>query len=211
MIVTALGSSWAIRAGPFGRIAEGSVWLGIGTWNRCKARAGRGGRQRAADARRGMTSAEEFRRVMGHFATGVTVVTSRGPEGEPVGLTVNAFTSVSLEPLLVLVCIHNRASGREPLLGAGHFAVNILAEDQEALALRFASKYAAERFHELEIREGSLGSPVVPGALAWLECRVHAVFPGGDHSVILGEVVDYHARRGRPLLFFQGRLRGLGE
>jgi flavin reductase (DIM6/NTAB) family NADH-FMN oxidoreductase RutF len=157
-----------------------------------------------------MTGAEEFRRVMGHFATGVTVVTSRDPEGRPVGLTVNAFTSVSLDPLLVLVCIHRRASGHDALLGCGHFAVNVLAEDQEGLALRFATRDPSERFLELDVADGPLGSPVVPGALAWLECRVREVFPGGDHSVVLGEVMECSSREGRPLIFFQGRLRGLG-
>jgi flavin reductase (DIM6/NTAB) family NADH-FMN oxidoreductase RutF len=156
-----------------------------------------------------MIRTEEFRRVMGHFATGVTVVTSRGPDGVPLGLTVNAFTSVSLNPRLVLVCIHRRASGHDSLLERGHFAVNVLREEQEALALRFSVEDASERFRDLPTPEGPLGSPLIPGALAWLECRVREVFPGGDHSVVLGEVVECQSHPGRPLLFFRGRLMGL--
>jgi flavin reductase (DIM6/NTAB) family NADH-FMN oxidoreductase RutF len=157
-----------------------------------------------------MIGTEEFRRVMGHFATGVTVVTSRGVDGVPLGLTVNAFTSVSLDPLLVLVCIHRRASGHDALLESGHFAVNVLRRDQEELALRFSGKDASERFRDLPAPDGPLGSPLIPEALAWLECRIRDVFPGGDHSVVLGEVVGCQARDGEPLLFFQGRLMGLG-
>jgi flavin reductase (DIM6/NTAB) family NADH-FMN oxidoreductase RutF len=157
-----------------------------------------------------MTGAEEFRSVMGHFATGVTIVTSRDPEGGPVGLTVNAFASVSLDPVLVLVCIHRTASGHDPLLGAGHFAVNVLDEHQEALARRFATADASERFLETDVTDGPLGSPLLPGALAWLECSVRDVFPGGDHSIVLGEVVECQAHPGRPLLFFRGTFRGLG-
>jgi flavin reductase (DIM6/NTAB) family NADH-FMN oxidoreductase RutF len=157
-----------------------------------------------------MIGTEEFRKVMGHFATGVTVVTSRGPDGVPLGLTVNAFTSVSLDPLLVLVCIHRRASGHDALLESGRFAVNVLGEEQEALAVRFSVKDAWERFRDLPATDGPLGSPLITGALAWLECRVRDVFPGGDHSVVLGEVVECQAHPGRPLVFFQGRLMGLG-
>jgi flavin reductase (DIM6/NTAB) family NADH-FMN oxidoreductase RutF len=158
-----------------------------------------------------MLRAEEFRRVMGHFATGVTVVTTRGLDGEPVGLTVNAFASVSLDPVLVLVCVHRLASGHDPLLAAGHFAVNVLAEEQEALAVRFAAGESSERFRGLDVTDGPLGSPLLPGALAWLDCRIHEVFPGGDHSVVVGEAVAFQARDGRPLLFFRGGLRGMGE
>jgi flavin reductase (DIM6/NTAB) family NADH-FMN oxidoreductase RutF len=157
-----------------------------------------------------MIGTEEFRNVMGHFATGVTVVTSRGADGVPLGLTVNAFTSVSLDPLLVLVCIHRRASGHDALLESGHFAVNVLRREQEDLALRFSATDASERFRDLPATDGPLGTPLIPGALAWLECRVREVFPGGDHSVILGEVVGCQAHPGEPLLFFKGRLMGLG-
>lgn len=157
-----------------------------------------------------MIGEREFRRVMGRFATGVTVVTARGRDGEPVGLTVNAFASVSLDPLLVLVCVHRRASGYGPLLEAGCFAVNILARDQESLAVRFSAGNAQARFQGLEVTDGPLGSPLLPRTLGWLECRIREVFPGGDHSILLAGVVACSGRDGDPLLFYQGRFGGMG-
>jgi 3-hydroxy-9,10-secoandrosta-1,3,5(10)-triene-9,17-dione monooxygenase reductase component len=156
-----------------------------------------------------MIGQEEFRTVMGHFSTGVTVVASRKPNGDRVGLTVNAFTSVSLEPPTVLVSLHKDAAGHDPLLEAGHFGVSILSARQHDLAYRFAEEDPEERFLGLDVEEGALGSPLIKGALAWLECRVQAVFPGGDHDIVLGEVVDCGAGKGDPLLFFRGSLQGM--
>ena len=150
---------------------------------------------------------EKFRRVMGHFSTGVTVVASVTTTGEPVGLTVNAFTSVSLVPPLVLVCVHREAEPHGHLLEAGHFGVSILNAEQADLAWTFSREDSARRFHGLPDIRGRLGSPLVPGALAWLECRIQEVYPGGDHSIVLGEVVDCEAKEGEPLLFFRGSLR----
>ncbi len=158
-----------------------------------------------------MITQEKFRDVMGHFATGVTVVTTRGSAGEPLGLTVNAFTSVSLEPLLVLVCIHRRATAHDPLLENGIFAVNILDYEQAAVALRFAAKDARERFRDFKLVDGPMGSPLLPAALGWLECQVEKVHPGGDHSIIVAEVLACEAREGSPLLFFRGLLEGWVE
>lgn len=155
-----------------------------------------------------MISELKFRDVMGHFATGVTVVTTRGLHGRPLGMTVNAFTSVSLDPLSVLVCIHKEAASHDPLLEAGIFAVNVLDREQGAVAARFAASDALERFRDFKVVDGPLGSPLLPDALAWLECRVEGVFPGGDHSIILGEVMACDARDGNPLLFFRGTLMG---
>lgn len=157
-----------------------------------------------------MVGEEVFRRVMGHFATGVTVVASRGTDREPVGLTVNAFTSVSLEPPLVLVCVHRNAGAHDPLLDAGHFGVSFLGAHQEDLAMRFSRSDVEGRFRGVEIVDGPLGSPLILGALAWVECAVRGSYPGGDHSIIVGEVVDGGAGEGDPLLFFRGRLMGLG-
>jgi len=153
-----------------------------------------------------MVSEETFRRVMGHFATGVTVVASRGPEGEPVGLTVNAFSSVSLDPPMVLICIHEGADAHDPLLEAGHFGVSFLKTDQSELAFRFSREESEYRFRNLKVVEGSLGSPIILNSLAWMECRIRQVFPGGDHSVILGDVVECGSGEGDPLLFFKGSL-----
>jgi flavin reductase (DIM6/NTAB) family NADH-FMN oxidoreductase RutF len=155
-----------------------------------------------------MVGEETFRRVMGHFATGVTIVASRSPEGEAVGLTVNAFTSVSLDPPLVLVCIHHEADAHDPLIEAGHFGLSFLKSDQGDLALRFSRDDPDQRFLDLDLMQGSLGSPILPDSLAWMECRVHGVFPGGDHSVILGEVVECDSNQGDPLIFFRGSLMG---
>jgi flavin reductase (DIM6/NTAB) family NADH-FMN oxidoreductase RutF len=155
-----------------------------------------------------MIGQEKFRTVMGHFSTGVTVVASRKPNGAPVGLTVNAFASVSLEPPTVLVSLHRDADGHDPLIEAGHFGVSILNAQQHEWAYRFSEDDPDHRFRELDFEEGALGSPLIKGALAWLECRVLEVFPGGDHDIVLGEVVDCGGRDGDPLLFFRGSLQG---
>ena len=158
-----------------------------------------------------MVSEEQFRWVMGHFATGVTVVSSRASDGEPVGLTVNAFTSVSLDPPLVLVCLHKNADGHDPILEAGHFGVSFLAEPQGEVALTFSQADPDDRFPGLQVKDGSLGSPLVEGALAWMECRVVDVHPGGDHSIVVGRVESCDAKDGDPLIFFRGNLSGLGS
>jgi flavin reductase (DIM6/NTAB) family NADH-FMN oxidoreductase RutF len=155
-----------------------------------------------------MVGQEKFRRVMGCFATGVTVVASRKPDGEPVGLTVNAFTSVSLEPPLILICLHREADAHDFLLQAGLFGVSFLKADHEELALRFSRADPTDRFRDSTVADGALGSPLVPGALAWMECRVRQVHPGGDHSIIVAEVVECEEGDGDPLLFFRGSMMG---
>jgi flavin reductase (DIM6/NTAB) family NADH-FMN oxidoreductase RutF len=109
------------------------------------------------------------------------------------------------------VCLHKDAEAHDPLLAAGHFGVSVLTDDLEELAIRFSREDPGERFKGLELVDGPLGSPLIQGALAWIECRVHQVFPGGDHSVILGEVVDCEAGKGDPLLFFRGSFMGAGS
>ena len=158
-----------------------------------------------------MVEAGRFREVMGHFASGVTVVTARDGENMPVGLTVSAFTSVSLEPTLLLICVHNGAGPHDAIVQGGTFAVNILSVDQGPLGFRFADATVKERFQGMEVRNGPLGNPLIPDCLAWLECRVREVWPGGDHSVILGEVEFCEARPGAPLLFFRGGLEGMSQ
>ena len=155
-----------------------------------------------------MIGEEKFRRVMGHFATGITVVSSRDAEGEPVGLTVNAFTSVSLEPQLVLVCLHKQAEAHDILLASGHFGVSVLAADQGDLAMVFSQQDPESRFEGVRVVDGPLGSPILVGCLAWLDCRLEDVFPGGDHSIFLGRVEACEMGEGEPVLFFQGALRG---
>jgi flavin reductase (DIM6/NTAB) family NADH-FMN oxidoreductase RutF len=158
-----------------------------------------------------MIDEKKFRDVMGHFPTGVTIVTTRGEEGAPLGLTVSAFTSVSLDPVLLLVCIHRAATPHDLLLRRGSFTVNVLSAEHAGMALRFASVETGERFRGLDVEESPLGNPLVSDCLAWLDCRVTEVYPGGDHSIVLAEVVDCEARDGSPLLFHRGALRGIGS
>ncbi|MBV9773969.1 MAG: flavin reductase family protein, partial [Gemmatimonadetes bacterium] len=132
----------------------------------------------------------EFRRVMGHFATGVTVVTTRLPSGEPCGLTASAVCSVSIDPTLILVCVEHRADSHDCIREAGIFAVNILEEDGgENISRRFATLEVADKFRGVAFREERTGAPVLDSSLAWLDCRVSEVLPGGDHTIFLGEVV----------------------
>ena len=155
-----------------------------------------------------MIGEDKFRKVMGHFATGITVVASRDADGEPVGLTVNAFTSVSLDPPSVLICVHKQAEAHDVLLESGHFGVSILAAEQGDLAMVFSQRDPDARFDGVRISDGPLGSPILSGCLAWLDCRIQAVYPGGDHSILLATVEACDVGEGEPVLFFQGALRG---
>lgn len=150
-----------------------------------------------------------FRDVAGHFASGVTVVTARDADGGVFGLTASSFTTVSLDPLLVLVCV-DRASATLPrLLRASAFAVNVLPEGTEELARRFARSDREGRFQGLEWSPGPTGSPVLGSALAWFDCRLWQDVEAGDHRVLLGAVEDAGAREGRPLVWFRGGFREL--
>lgn len=149
-----------------------------------------------------------FRHAMGQFATGITIVTGRDPEGRPFGLTVNSFTSVSLDPPLVLFCLATRSELNGPLGLTKMYGVSVLSEDQEDWSTRFA-KPGADRFAGVETADGAHGLPLVPGALAWLECRVASVLAGGDHSIYVGEVLSIDVRPGRPLLYHGSAYRHL--
>ena len=146
----------------------------------------------------------QYRHVMAHFATGVTVVASRGPDGRTCGLTANSIASVSLKPLLVLVCVNREAASHACIVEGGAFAVSILDHRHEQLARRFAAGDRTARFEELAYRTEVTGSPVLEEALAWLDCRVQNVHQAGDHSIVVGEVVACDARVGEPLFFFRG-------
>jgi flavin reductase (DIM6/NTAB) family NADH-FMN oxidoreductase RutF len=156
-----------------------------------------------------MIEEKRFRSVLGHFPTGVTVVTTLGEGGVPVGLTVSAFLSVSLDPPLVLVSIHRDAAAHDLLSEEASFAVCVLSSKQEELAVRFASWDSEERFNDLVLEHTPLGNPLLPDVIAWFDCRVTEVFPGGDHSVVVASVNECHARGGDPLIFHRGGLRGL--
>lgn len=152
-----------------------------------------------------MIDQSEFRRVVGHFATGVSIVTTCRADGSAAGLTVSAVSALSLDPTLVLVCV-DRGSDTLPWLErAGSFAVNVLEEGRgETLARRFAGGGAEEKFRGVAWRAERTGAPVLDEALAWMDCRVTAALPGGDHTIFVGEVLAADAREGTPLLYYRG-------
>lgn len=164
-----------------------------------------------SDAVEDMTSsppdARLFRHVMGHFGSGVTVITASG-DSAPVGFTASSVASLSLEPTLVMVAVGEEGESLPAIRAAGAFAVNILARDQEPMALRFASGSRETRFRDLELGLGVTGAPVLPGVLGWLDCRLHDEFVAGDHVVVVGRVEACDAREGEPLLYFRGRFGG---
>ena len=149
-----------------------------------------------------MVEESRFREVMSRLVTGVALVTGR-LDGSVHGLTVNAVSSVSLEPPLVLVCLDRSGTSHDPIIASGAFAVSVLASGQEELALRFSRGTHRERFNGIEFRAGASGSPVLPDALAWLDCSIRAVHPAGDHSIVVGEVLRCGAGDGDPLVFFR--------
>jgi flavin reductase (DIM6/NTAB) family NADH-FMN oxidoreductase RutF len=145
-----------------------------------------------------------FRSVLGRFATGVTVVTLRAPDGRDRGLTVSAFCSLSLDPPLVLVCVDRQASLHEDFLATAHFGVNILGADQEDVSRRFAEP-EADRFEGLAYQWGETGVALLGGAVAQLECRVYTTYDGGDHTIFVGEVIGGRTSTAeRPLLYYRG-------
>ena len=151
----------------------------------------------------------DFRAVLGRYATGVTVVTTRTPGGEPVGLTVNSFTSVSLEPPLVLFCLDREAGSVPAFETANGFAVNILGAGQEAVSNRFADPLAA-RFSSHGVAGWSTGAPILADALAALDCSVHARHDGGDHIILVGRVQQLAVLADdEPLIYWRGAYRKL--
>lgn len=154
-----------------------------------------------------MTDADAFRSVMGRFATGVTVVTAAGPEG-PVGMTANAVCSLSLEPLLLLVCFDRGARTLPIVRESGRFGVNVLGEGGQELARRFASKHEG-KFDEV-LHEVLDGVPVLGGAIAWVACDLAELLPGGDHVIGIGRVTAASERDGDPLLWYRGGFGRLG-
>mgnify|MGYP003348943578 FL=1 len=131
----------------------------------------------------------EFRRVMGHFATGVTVVTTLDADGRPAGLTANAVSSVSLDPPLVLFCVDKKAETAASFTASGVFTVNVLSEAQEGLSRRFA-KSGPDKFTGVGFRAGSNGAPVLDGVIARIECRIRQSVDAGDHTILVGEALE---------------------
>jgi 3-hydroxy-9,10-secoandrosta-1,3,5(10)-triene-9,17-dione monooxygenase reductase component len=144
-----------------------------------------------------------FRQVLGHFATGVTVVTSQDGGG-PVGLAVNSFTSVSLDPPLLAFSVKQTSTTWPRIRATGGFAVNILSADQEAVSRRFASR-APDRFEGIGWHPSPSGSPVLEGALAWIDATIEVEHDAGDHVMVIGRVSGLDvAREGAPLVFYRG-------
>ena len=153
-------------------------------------------------ARAGIDAAR-FRTLLGHFATGITVLTTRDPQGRPRGMTASAVASASLDPPLVLVCIDKRAEVHALLETRLPFVLNVLAADQEALSRRIAAE-ESERFTGLGLHASSTGLPVLDGIAGHIECEWHSRFPSGDHSAFLGLVIGGAAHDRRPLLHYRG-------
>jgi flavin reductase (DIM6/NTAB) family NADH-FMN oxidoreductase RutF len=152
----------------------------------------------------------DFRSAVGVFATGVTVVTTRGEE-HAYGMTANAFSSVSLDPPLVLVCVMSPSEGANHISRNGCFAVNILAADQEPMSGYFASRdrpRGRDAFREVPHRLGASGSPLIEGAAAVLDCHLHADHEAGDHRILIGEVLELElSAEIQPLVFHGGKYR----
>jgi flavin reductase (DIM6/NTAB) family NADH-FMN oxidoreductase RutF len=147
------------------------------------------------------------RQILGHFATGVTVVTSDGEAGSH-GMTANAFASLSLNPPLVMVAVDRNAAMLEFLTRNRCFAVNILRADHEELSRRFATP-GPKDFSDLNVTTAETGSPILAEAIAYLDCRVYDILSGGDHEIFVGEILEGDYRGGEPLLYFAGKYRKL--
>ncbi|HTD08419.1 MAG TPA: flavin reductase family protein [Solirubrobacteraceae bacterium] len=149
---------------------------------------------------------QDMRQVMSQFATGVCVVSTRRDDGTPVGTTVNAVSSVSLEPPLLLVCLAHDSETLAVVQARAHFTVSILAEGQQAHSHRFAAKGEQAQSHEVEFREHGSGPPCLPDALATVACRVSAMHHAGDHMIVIGEALSTSSAPTdvAPLLFFRG-------
>ena len=144
-----------------------------------------------------------FRSVLGRFASGITVVTTVDARGRDHGMTASAFSSLSLDPPLVLVCIANDATMAPVMSAASSVAVNVLSDSQEAISRRFAGMID-DRFIGLGHARGILGDVILDDVLAWMECRIVARYPSGDHVIVVGEVESAGARDARPVLYYRG-------
>jgi flavin reductase (DIM6/NTAB) family NADH-FMN oxidoreductase RutF len=156
----------------------------------------------------------EFRKAMGCFATGVTIITL-DLDGEVHGMTANAFASVSIDPLLVLVCVDHNTRTHAHMQAKKRFGINVLGEDQRAISEYYARPARTHEHAEAEagarFDRTKHGTPRLQGALAYLECRLHSSEEAGDHTIFIAEVEDVEVREGDPLLFFRGKYRKVGE
>ena len=153
------------------------------------------------------TSGASLRAVMASYPTGVTIVATRDVNGAPLGLTVNAFTSVSLEPPLVLICIGHKSASHDRLIASGAFAVSMLSESQGELARRFARQPSEGRFDGVAWWQAPSGNPILEGATAWIDCVIERVVEAGDHTIILGRARSCGSSETPALLFHRGAMR----
>jgi flavin reductase (DIM6/NTAB) family NADH-FMN oxidoreductase RutF len=151
-----------------------------------------------------MIEAADLRNFAGHFATGVTVITTRAPDGTLCGLTMNAISCVSLAPPMFLICVDEKAATLKPLLESGVFAINILAWDQDKISTIFATK-GEDKFSKVAYDMGLLDVPLIKGALAVAELKVTQHFTAGDHEIIIGEVHSSRVIESAPLLYYRGK------
>lgn len=150
----------------------------------------------------------EFCRACGQFATGVAIAATLDREGTPHGITVNSFTSVSLDPPLVLICIGHSAAILDLFRPEGRFSLNLLSEDQQDLSEHFA-RSGEDRFESVPWQPGETGAPLIPEVLATIECRIQRVETAGDHDIVIAEVLRTNVRGGRPLIYYGSRYRRL--
>jgi flavin reductase (DIM6/NTAB) family NADH-FMN oxidoreductase RutF len=161
-----------------------------------------------ADGLPSALTSEDFRRACGRFATGVTIASVMDREGTPHGLTVSSFTSVSLDPPLVLICLGHLVTVIDNFRAATHFGINVLSESQRDLSERFARK-GYDRFTGVKWHCGEYGAPLLDGVLATIECLVHQRFTSGDHDILVGQMLRADVTEGEPLIHFASRYRKL--
>jgi flavin reductase (DIM6/NTAB) family NADH-FMN oxidoreductase RutF len=166
----------------------------------------------ATDSHNERLTAPDFRKAMGCFATGVTIITI-DQNGEVHGMTANAFTAVSLDPVLILVCVDHRARTHAHLHARKRFGVNVLSSAQQEISDYYAKTSETHQHAETagaRFERTTYGTPVLQGALAYLECRLHSAQPAGDHTIFIAEVEHVEVRDGDPLLYFRSRYRDIG-
>lgn len=159
----------------------------------------------------GVTS-EEYRRIMGSFATGVTIVTT-AHDGELAGMTANAVSSVSLEPIMLLFCADKKSRTHDVIDAGGVFAVNLLTQEMQELSNRFARPGMSQdqQFGDVQYTSATTGSPILEGNMGWFDCRVVHRHAGGDHTIFVGEVVDAQYADGEPLIYYRGSYNRLAQ
>ena len=157
-----------------------------------------------------MITDEEFKLAMSHFASGVTVITTRDAAGNPHGLTVSAFCSLSADPPLMLACIHRQTGSHYAFFERQAFVVNVLSDEQQQISLQFAEP-AGDKFNGINIVETPSGLPMIDGCLATLECRIVNTYDEGDHTILVGSVEKTDVSDGKPLVYFQGDYRRIHD